>query len=62
MPIGRNDLAAVFVGAGIGAVIGMTALWSIRAELKQGWRERRAELFGAETETPDVFPCATEPE
>lgn len=47
-----SNLAALLTGAGIGAVIGMTALWSLRAELKQGWRQRRAELFGAETETP----------
>jgi hypothetical protein len=43
-------LAAILVGCGIGLVISGTVLWSVRAELKQGWRERWAELFGTETE------------
>jgi hypothetical protein len=56
-----SDLAAILVGCGIGLVISGTVLWSVRTELKQGWRERRAEPFGEEAETAPSEPPSRPP-
>jgi hypothetical protein len=54
-------LAALLVGAGIGLVISGTVLWSVRAELKQGWRERWTELFGEKAEAASSEPPSRPP-